>query len=171
MILPRLEARGGCVFLSGINARVSNEVLMNINPSTEWTPTERLAVIAELGDCGRALKEYAGARDYAKQTGDRGAVASFENNIAFILCQLGRMAEAHERLGVARNCSADPVKLAEIDDTEAQVYLREGRAREAYALALQACVVFMARDEERLLRAGTRVLLAAGAAYANDVSQ
>lgn len=106
----------------------------------------------------KALVEYEGARAFAEQAHDPSFVGHLENNIGRVLCELGKTAEAHDHLARARTYFTDQVKLAEIDDTQAQVYLAEGNADAAYELSLEACRVFRRAGETRLLVDATRTL-------------
>jgi tetratricopeptide (TPR) repeat protein len=120
----------------------------------------------------RALSEYATAARLLISIGDMEAAGDLENNIAMALCGLGRTAEAREHLAQARaSFEGNKVKLAQVDETEARVYLREGNVREALYLVSGAIQVFIRHGEERLLAEAMRTQQKASADIAAEVSR
>lgn len=114
----------------------------------------------------KALHEYNETRRHLELAGDREEAGYVENNVAMVLCELGRTAEARDHLERARGYfEGQPVRLAEIDETSAQVCLREGKALEALSFALDANRVFIQFGEKRLLDDSIRTLLKAAADY------
>lgn len=93
----------------------------------------------------RAIKHYEEA-DYhftlARHTPYR---AQVKNNVGYLLFKLARYRKAHEYLDAARRLLVsvrDKVRVAEVDDTRAQVFLAEGRFVEAEAAARSAVSTF-----------------------------
>jgi len=112
----------------------------------------------------RALLEYAAASYHYEQAGDRDVAGCAENNIGLLLAQLGKSIEAREHLERARKLfSGSVVKLAEVDHTEAEIYLLEGNYFDALRLASKAMSVFTACDELRLIAVCWPTLHKAGA--------
>lgn len=114
---------------------------------------------------GKALIEYEAARFHAEDAGERNLAGYIENNIALIHCDLGETGQAHEHLERARTYFTDPVKLAQIDETEARVYLKEEKPDEALTFALDACQTFKRFNEKRLLDDALPTLMKAIADY------
>ena len=120
----------------------------------------------EAGESDRALIEYAAAGGRYELAGARDVAACVENNTALLLSELGRGDEAREHLRRARSMlSGRAVRLAEVDVTEAQICLAEGKAGEAYLLALTGCGTFAAHGEGELLLKATPTLQKAAADY------
>jgi tetratricopeptide (TPR) repeat protein len=114
----------------------------------------------------KALIEYTAARVLSERAGDLDFAGNLENNIALIHAALGRAAEAHEHIARARTyLKTDVIKLAQVDDTQAQVYLREGKALEALSLMLDASQVFIKHGKEKLFNDSIRTLIKAAADY------
>jgi tetratricopeptide (TPR) repeat protein len=93
----------------------------------------------------RAIKHYEEA-DYhftlARHTPYR---AQVKNNVGYLLFKLARYRKAHEYLDAARRLLVsvrDKVRVAEVDDTRAQVFLAEGRYVEAEAAGQSAVSTF-----------------------------
>jgi tetratricopeptide (TPR) repeat protein len=100
----------------------------------------------------RALDEQRLCCLYLEQAGDRDGAGDMENNVALALCGAGRTTEAREHLEAARRyLSGNPVKLAQVDDTEAYICLRESKPLDAVLLASGAVRVFRQHGEKRLL--------------------
>lgn len=130
---------------------------------------EELASRGDKSECyGKALIEYEAARFHSEEAGDFEYAGNLENNIAMVLCELGRAEEAHEHLANARTYFDSSVKLAEIDHTEAQVFLKEGKPLEALAFAVDANRIFIQHNEKRLLDEAVRTLIKAAADYQNE---
>jgi hypothetical protein len=72
----------------------------------------------------------------------RGAV---KNNLGFLLFKLARFKEAHKYLDDARRLtvgSKDKARTAQIDETRAQVFIAEGKPKEAETVARKAVAAF-----------------------------
>jgi hypothetical protein len=119
--------------------------------------------LAEAGDASsfdKSLTAYEAARFYAEQAADFTFAGYLANNIALVLCRLERTGEAHEQLAIARRYFIDDeVRAAEVEETEAQVYLAEHNPQAARSLALHACYIFDKFGETRLLNDALRTLL------------
>jgi hypothetical protein len=114
----------------------------------------------------RALIEYEAARFHLAEAGHYEEAGYVENNIATILFKMGRTDAAREHLLSARDYLKDqPVQLAEVDITEAQVCLKEGKSIEAYSLMLDAHRTFIQCGKKRLLDASMDTMLKAAGDY------
>ncbi|HYE14782.1 MAG TPA: tetratricopeptide repeat protein [Pyrinomonadaceae bacterium] len=101
-----------------------------------------LALLADSEGCAdyrdRAFVEYAAASYYFEQAGHGRFQACVENNLGFLFGTIGKYDEAHEHLDRAQalfNSLNDSVRLAQLDETRARLFLAEGRAAEAERLA------------------------------------
>ncbi len=118
----------------------------------------------------RALEEYAGAAYHMDLAGDHRRAGITRNNIALILSEQGRKAEAFEQLTEAREqLQGCPVTLAEVDDTEGRICLKVGMIGEAVELFLKANLVFMQHGETRLFVKSSRFLEEATTKYRGGV--
>lgn len=82
----------------------------------------------------RALIEYAAASYHFELAEHRCYLASVENNLGFLYFKINRYEEAHEHLDRARRVSEslkDSSAIAQIDETRASVFLKQGRIVEA----------------------------------------
>ena len=102
----------------------------------------------------RAIKHYEDA-DYhftlARHTGYR---AQVKNNVGYLLFKLSRFRKAHEYLDAARRLLVsirDKVRVGEVDDTRAQVFLAEGKYAEAELAARNAVTSFRKAGRQRFL--------------------
>jgi tetratricopeptide (TPR) repeat protein len=93
----------------------------------------------------RAIKHYEEA-DYhftlARNTVYR---AHVKNNVGYLFFKLARFRKAHEYLDHARRLLVsvrDKVRVAQVDDTRAQVFIAEGRYQQAEAIARNAVSSF-----------------------------
>jgi CheY-like chemotaxis protein len=87
---------------------------------------------AELRD--RALVEYAAASYHFEQAGHTRYQANVENNLANLFNNIGRHAEAHERLDRARPlfiALKEMSSVVQCDDTRARIFIAEGKFAEA----------------------------------------
>lgn len=86
----------------------------------------------------RALVEYAAASYHFEEAEHRCYRANVEINLGFLYYKINRCKEAHEHLDKARRVHAslkDKVAVAEVDETRACVFLKEGRYAEAERVA------------------------------------
>ena len=89
----------------------------------------------------QALNQYKAADYHFKLARNPIFRASVKNNIAVILFNLYRFREAHRYLDEARRLTVrfrDKAKTAQIDETRAQVFVAEGKWKEAEAVARRA---------------------------------
>ncbi len=114
----------------------------------------------------RALIEYAAAKYHFEQAGHTRNWASVENNLGFLHFRAGRYAAAHEHLDAARCLFvglADPISIAQVDETRARVLLAEGCAGAAEQRARAAVGALAGSDQQGLL---AEALTTQGAALA-----
>ena len=82
----------------------------------------------------RALIEYAAASYHFELAEHKSYLANVENNLGFLYFKIGRCEDAHNHLDHARRVLVslkDLGTIAQVDETRACVFLRQGRAREA----------------------------------------
>ena len=95
----------------------------------------RLATVEQRTDYfDRAIIEFTAAIFHYEQAGHERYCANNLNNLAMLLCQLGRYSEAHERLDRAEAIfkrHRDTGNLAQVQETRARVYVAEQKYREA----------------------------------------
>lgn len=102
----------------------------------------------------RAIIEFTAAVHYYEQAGHERFCGASLNNLAFLLCKLGRYAEAHEQLDRAREVFArlnDSGVVAQVDETRARVLAAEGRHAEAASVIARAVASLREGDEHALL--------------------
>ena len=106
-------------------------------------------------DCvDRAIIEYTASVYHAEMAGHEQYVASTENNLAFLLYELGRYGDAHEHLDRAESTLTrlkDAGRLAQVCETRARVLLAEKRYREAEHVITQVVESFEQGEEAALL--------------------
>jgi tetratricopeptide (TPR) repeat protein len=93
----------------------------------------------------RAIAEYHVADEHFKIARNLVYRAHVKNNTANVLRELGRFSEAHDYLEQARNLFirvGDKVRVAQVDDTRAQVFIAEGNYAEAELTARTAARTF-----------------------------
>jgi tetratricopeptide (TPR) repeat protein len=97
----------------------------------------------------QALREYETSISHLKQMGHDRYQASVENNLALLLLQLQRFAEAHEHLDNAQTLLTrlGDSTLASIEETRARVLLAEGAVSKAEQCVTAAITVFEKGDE------------------------
>ncbi|MCA1616223.1 MAG: response regulator [Acidobacteria bacterium] len=123
--------------------------------------TQRALVLLQLapadgqGDCvDRAVIEFTAAIFYLEQAGHERLRGNNLNNLAFLLCKLGRRDEAHEQLDRARKIFSrlkDGGSVAQVDETRARVLVAEGRHAEAKAVIAGAVRALKEGGEMALL--------------------
>jgi len=101
-----------------------------------------LSVLKKRADyVDRALIEYAAARYHFEQAEHQCYLASVENNLGMLYFRINRCDEAHEHLDRARRIFAsrkDTSLVAQVDETRARVFLKQGRIAEAERVARSA---------------------------------
>jgi tetratricopeptide (TPR) repeat protein len=93
----------------------------------------------------RAIKEYETADHEFKLAKNPIFRASVKNNVGFLFYKLSRFAEAHKYLDEARRLTVsfkDKCRTAQIDETRAQVFIAEGKPKEAEPVARKAVTAF-----------------------------
>ena len=114
----------------------------------------------------RAVKEYQAADYHFKLAKNPVYRASVKNNVGVLLSNLSRFKEAHEYLDEARRLTVgfkDKAKTAQIDWTRAEVFIREGKFKEAEAVARKAATTLEKGGHQCLL---ADALIAQGIALA-----
>lgn len=89
----------------------------------------------------QAVKEYERADHQFKLARNTIYRADVKNNIGFLLFKLSRYKEAHKYLNEARRLAIsfkDKARAAQYDETSAQVFIAEGKPKEAEAVARRA---------------------------------
>jgi tetratricopeptide (TPR) repeat protein len=124
-----------------------------------------LAVNYQLqGETDEALLEYAMASQYWAKAENFHDAGCTENNVALIQLSLGRLEDAHAHIRSARRYFLDaPLKSAEVDESEAQIYLAEENPSEALRLVCRAVSVFYDYNETELVRKALPTLMKAAA--------
>ena len=101
-----------------------------------------------------AIQQYKKADDYFKLAGNTLYRADVKNNLGFLLSKLSRFREAHRHLEDARLLAArvkDKVTVAQIDQTRAQVFIDQGKFRDAELLIRSAVSIFRKSGHQCLL--------------------
>jgi len=89
----------------------------------------------------RAITEYRAADEHFKRARHVIFRAHVKNNIAFVLRELRRFKEAHQHLEQARRLfmrARDSVRTSQVDESRAQLFIAEGKYKEAEQLARNA---------------------------------
>lgn len=130
----------------------------------------KIAVYEGKREClDKAFIEYEATRFHLEEAGDFDEAGKIENNLALILCELNRFNQAHEHLRDARRLLAGkPVRMAEADETEARIYLKEKKPLEALALATDAVSTFINSGEKKLLLDAIPTLIKAATDYQSE---
>lgn len=114
-----------------------------------------------------ALTHYELAKVCFQKAGDMDGAGDVENNVGMCLLALGRTSEARDHLAQARAYFVDqPVKSAQVDETEARVCLAEDQSLEALRLVSGAVLVFIHHSESVLLNEALRTMQKAAGDYA-----
>ncbi len=103
----------------------------------------------------RAIIEYTAAIFHFEQARHERYCGNAENNLAFLLCKLGRYAEAHAHLDHAQKVFIrldDAGSLAQVRETRARVYLAEKRYQKA-ANVIKGAVGILEKSGEKALLA------------------
>lgn len=103
----------------------------------------------------RAVNEYKEADHHFKLARNPIYRADVKNNVGFLLFKLSRFKEAHQYLDEARRLTVsfkDKTRIAQIDETRAQVLIAEGKFKEAQVVARKAA--------SALVRSGSQCLVA-----------
>ena len=115
--------------------RIENQTLKGSYHVTLADRLENLGESQNRGDyIDRALIEYAAASYHFEQAQHKVYLANVENNLGFLYFKINRCDEAHEHLDHARHVYLslkENVAIAQLDETRAGVFLKEGRLTEA----------------------------------------
>jgi len=122
--------------------RINNHTLKGCFFTALGNRLENLADSEKRGDyIDRALIEYAAASYHFELGGHSPYLASVENNLGFLYFRINRYDQAHEHLDRARRIFGnltDVGSAAQVDETRACVFLKEGRIAEAERVARSA---------------------------------
>jgi tetratricopeptide (TPR) repeat protein len=115
----------------------------------------RLAIAEHRPDyADRAIMEFTAAIFHCEQAGHERYCANNLNNLAMLLYQLGRYADAHERLDRAKDILTrlqDTGILASVNETRSRVFVAEGNYNEAVHLIVGVIQTFEKANEFGLL--------------------
>jgi tetratricopeptide (TPR) repeat protein len=102
----------------------------------------------------RSLIEYAAASYHFEEIGHRFYLGNVQNNLGFLYFKINRCEEALDHLDYARRVFAgleDTTAMAQVDDTRAGVYLKQGLAIEAEEAARSSVDTLEKTDRHALL--------------------
>jgi len=102
----------------------------------------------------QAIHEYEEADRHLKLTRNVFFRVDLKNNVGNVLRQLSRLKEAHKYLAEARRLAIsvkDKLRLAQVDETRAQVLIAEGRFKEAESVARGVVSILSKTDRKALL--------------------
>jgi len=119
--------------------RIQNHTLKGSYHDTLGNALEDLSVLKRRRDyVDRALIEYAASSYHFEQAEHRCFLAYVENNLGMLYFRIDRCDEAHKHLDRARRVFQslkDLGSMAQVDETRACVFLREGRLTDAEHVA------------------------------------
>lgn len=122
--------------------KIKNETLKGSYHQIFGTVLRHLWEAKRRGDyLDRALIEYAAASYHFEQAEHRCYLANVENQLGLIYVQINRYEEAHEHLDRARRIHSslkDAGTVAQVDETRASVFLKQGRLTDAEKTARAA---------------------------------
>ena len=102
----------------------------------------------------QALCEYQEADSYLKPARNVFFRVDLKNNLGNVLRQLGRHKEAHKYLSEARRLAVsvkDKLRVAQVDETRAQVFIAERKFSEAESVARGVVAILRKTDRKALL--------------------
>lgn len=102
----------------------------------------------------RAIREYEQADYHFKAARNICFRADVKNNVAYILRELSRLKEAHKSLEEARRLAValrDKVKIAQIDDSRALIFMAQNRFKEAEIVSRSAASIMEKGGHQSLL--------------------
>jgi tetratricopeptide (TPR) repeat protein len=102
----------------------------------------------------QAITEYEQADRHFKLAGNVVYRADVQNNLGFLFYKLSRIENAHEYLDHARRLTIgikDKIGVAQIDDTRAQVFIAEGKFKQAEEVVCHAVKVLDKSGQQCLL--------------------
>jgi tetratricopeptide (TPR) repeat protein len=122
--------------------KINNETLIGSYHTILGTVLRHLWEVKRRGDyLDRALIEYAAASYHYERSGHKCYLANVENQLGLIYFNLNRCEEAHQHLDRVRRIHVslkDAGTVAQVDETRATVFLKQGRIREAEEVARTA---------------------------------
>jgi tetratricopeptide (TPR) repeat protein len=135
--------------------RVTNHTIRG-NYHNEFAIVLRNLATSEKNDdyFQRAIREYEQADYHFKLAGNIIYRADVKNNLGFLYFKLSRFKKAHEYLDQARRLTAsikDKIGVAQIDESQAQVLIAEGRLKQAEEVVRHAVKVLARSDQQCLL--------------------
>ena len=135
--------------------KINNETLRGSYHQILGTVLRRLWELKTRGNyLDRALIEYAAASYHFERAGHRCYLANVENQLGLIYFNVNRYEEAHQHLDRARRIHAslrDVGTVAQVDETRACVFLKQGRISEAEEAARAAVRSHEKTDRHALL--------------------
>jgi len=136
--------------------RINNHTLKGSYHVTLGTVLENLWELKKRGNfLDRALIEYAAASYHFELAEHKTYLANVENNLGFLYFKIGQCEEAHKHLDHARRVLVslkDLGTIAQIDETRACVFLKQGRASDAERAA-HSCVRNLEKSDRHALLA------------------
>ena len=133
--------------------KIQNHTLKGSYHDTLGNVLEDLSVLKKRAEyIDRALIEYTAARFHFEQAQHRSYLGYVENNLGMLYFRLNRYDEAHEHLNQARRIFQnlkDVGCVAQVDETRACVFLKQGNFVEAESVARSAV-----RNQEKTNRNG-----------------
>jgi tetratricopeptide (TPR) repeat protein len=102
----------------------------------------------------QAVLEYQEADSYLKRTRNVFFRVDLKNNVGNVLRQLNRFKEAHKYLAEARRLAVsvkDKLRIAQVDETRAQVFIAERKFKEAETIARGVVAILSKTDRNALL--------------------
>ncbi len=133
--------------------KIQNHTLKGSYHDTLGNVLEDLSVLKKRADyVDRAFIEYAAASFHFEQAGHRSYLGYVENNLGMLYFRINQCDDAHEHLDRARSIFQslkDIGCMAQVDETRACVFLRQGRFVEAEYVARSAV-----RNQEKTNRSG-----------------
>jgi tetratricopeptide (TPR) repeat protein len=121
----------------------------------------------------RAVDEYKEAALHFKLARNPIYGADVKNNLGLLLYKLSRFTDAHKYLNSARRLAVsfkDKARIAQIDETRAQVFLVQGKLKEAEALARKAATA-LAKSGHHCLVADALITQAIALARSNQADR
>jgi tetratricopeptide (TPR) repeat protein len=115
---------------------------------------ENLWESGKRGYVDRALVEYAAASYHFEVAKHRCYLANVENNLGFLYFKISRFKDAHEHLDKARRILTtlkDNVTLAQVDETRARVFLKQGCNIEAEKVVRSSIRILEGSDRQSQL--------------------
>lgn len=140
--------------------KLNNQTLKGSYYVTLGNVLERLWETEKRSDyLDRALVEYAAASFHFRRAQHKGYLANVENNLGFLYFKINRCDDAHQHLDHARRILVslkDVGTIAQVDETRACVFLKQGRLAEAERAA-RSSVRSLEKSDRHVLLAETLI--------------